>query len=89
MDNHRLEVLNDKIILENFNSGKPSPAPPPSLPHMLAIAGAYPLEPVILNPFDFCPRYSLGDKIGATYAANTLSKSKMHLERCEDSEGVE
>ena len=32
LSNHHLEVLNDKIILENFNSGKPSPTPPPPYP---------------------------------------------------------
>ena len=36
-------------------------------------------EPVIPNPFDFCPSYSPGDKIGAKYGAVTLSKSRMHL----------
>jgi hypothetical protein len=43
MNNHLLEVLNGKIMYENFNLGKPPPTPPPSLPHMPAIAGAYPL----------------------------------------------
>jgi hypothetical protein len=49
MNNHLLEVLNGKIMYENFNLSKPSPTPPPhlpppSLPHMPAIAGAYPLR---------------------------------------------
>jgi hypothetical protein len=36
-------------------------------------------EPVLPNPFEFCPSYSPGDKIGAKYGAVTLSKSRMHL----------
>jgi hypothetical protein len=43
MNNYLREVLNGKITYEKFNLGKPPPTPPPSLPHMPAIAGAYPL----------------------------------------------
>jgi len=32
-----------KFLTEIFNLDKPLPTPPPSLPHMLAIAGAHPL----------------------------------------------
>ena len=31
------------------------------------------------QPFDFCPSYSPGDKIGTKYGTVTLSKSRMHL----------
>jgi len=31
------------------------------------------------NPFQFCPVYGPGDKIGAKYGALTLSQSRMHL----------
>ena len=34
---------------------------------------------VIPNPFDFCPSYSPGDKIGAKYGTVTLLKGRMHL----------
>jgi hypothetical protein len=44
INSHLLEVLNGKITVQNFNLGKPPPTPPPSLPHMPAIAGAYPLD---------------------------------------------
>jgi len=32
-----------KNLTENFNLDKPLPTPPPSLPHMPAIASAHPL----------------------------------------------
>ena len=33
-----------KFLTEIFNLDKPLPTPPPSLPHMPAIAGAHPLN---------------------------------------------